>query len=156
MPGSPTYPTAGHAALRRGRVSLAGQIYLLTFTTHERIPLFANATNAMAIAPAIIDPRLWQHSRLLAWVLMPDHWHGLIQLGEPERLAYLVQRLKANSSKRMPATISQPIWARGFHDHALRREEDLLAKARYLLMNPIRAGLARSPREYPYWDAIWI
>lgn len=146
----------GHAALRRGRVSLPNQVYLITFTTHRRKPVFAESCSAMAAARAMTAGCLWQRSRLLAWVLMPDHWHGLVQLGEHEALSALIQRLKANTARNLPAHIARPIWASGFHDHALRKDEELLAAARYLVMNPVRARLARTPREYSYWDAVWV
>jgi REP element-mobilizing transposase RayT len=48
------------------------------------------------------------------------------------------------------------IWQAGFHDHALRQEEDMRAVARYVVMNPVRAGLVRSVREYSFWDVGWI
>ena len=35
-------------------------------------------------------------------------------------------------------------------------DDNLLAAARYLIANPIRAGLSRSFGGYPYWDAVWI
>jgi REP element-mobilizing transposase RayT len=49
-----------------------------------------------------------------------------------------------------------PRWQEGFHDHALRREEDLRDIARYIVLNPVRAGLVRNIREYPLWDAVWL
>jgi len=48
-----------------------------------------------------------------------------------------------------------PVWHAGFHDRAVRREESLLAAARYLVANPIAAGLANSPGEYPFWGSVW-
>lgn len=156
MQPPPEQNAPGHAALRRGRISLTGQIYLVTFATRDRIPLFADAAHATTMAPAIIATSLWQHSQLLAWVLMPDHWHGLIQLGGNETLSPVIQRLKTNTAKRLPTAITRPIWAAGFHDHALRKDEDLLATARYLVRNPVRAGIAKTPREYPYWNAAWL
>jgi hypothetical protein len=41
----------------------------------------------------------------------------------------------------------------GFYDHVLRAEEDRAAVIRYLLENPIRAGLVRNLLEYPYWGS---
>ena len=48
------------------------------------------------------------------------------------------------------------MWARSFHDHALRRDENLLTVARYIVANPIRAGLVRRVGEYPFWNAVWL
>jgi len=150
----------GHASvkLRQGRISIAGQIYLVTFTTAGRTPHFQTWETASLMAGILSGKELWQRSRLLAWVLMPDHWHGLVQIGESDNLSDCVRRTKGASSRRV--RLVQPplgrIWAPGFHDHALRKEDDLRATARYLAMNPVRAGLVERVGDYPYWDAIWI
>jgi REP element-mobilizing transposase RayT len=149
---------AGHAALRKGRHSLAGQIYLVTFTTWRRLPHFADAGTAMSAARAIADPRLWDGSILLAWVLMPDHWHGLVALGEDIDLPATIRALKTNTARQV--RLDDPrlprIWAQGYHDHALRAEEDMVDVARYVVLNPVRAGLVRRVGDYPFWDAAWV
>ena len=48
------------------------------------------------------------------------------------------------------------IWQEGYHDHALRAEEDTQAVARYIIHSPVRAGLVKTVRNYPLWDAIWL
>ncbi|HEY4530810.1 MAG TPA: hypothetical protein VIG97_10885 [Luteimonas sp.] len=65
-----------------------------------------------------------------------------------------VSRARATRAWR-PADGGGP-WQPGFHDRALRAEEDLLAVARYVVANPIRAGLCRGFGAWPYWDAVWI
>jgi putative transposase len=155
---SPFGKTAsGHAALRRGRTSAPGQVYLVTFVTRDRKPLFHDADAARDAARAITDRRLWYRSRLLAWVLMPDHWHGLIELGAMETLSTCIQRLKTNTARSI-RTGEQPyrVWAPGFHDRALRSGDDLRVAARYVVSNPLRAGIVRSIGSYPYWDAVWL
>jgi REP element-mobilizing transposase RayT len=104
------------------------------------------------------DPRLWRASELLAWVLMPDHWHGLLVPADVETLSALVRRLKANTARqvRLGAPAIETVWARGFHDHALRRDETLVDVARYIVRNPVRAGLVSRVGEYPFWDAVWL
>jgi putative transposase len=48
------------------------------------------------------------------------------------------------------------VWHSAYHDHAARRHESLHAAARYLLANPLRAGLVSSIGAYPYWDCVWL
>ena len=148
----------GYAALRKGRHSIAGQVYLVTFTTARRVPHFATADVAMRAASRIGDARLWTDARLLAWVLMPDHWHGLIELGPGARLSGVVQRLKSNTARGVRA--AHPaigrVWETGYHDHALRNEERLADAARYLVLNPVRASLVTRVGAYPFWDAVWL
>ncbi len=147
-----------HAALRRGRVSLPGQLYLLTATTVQRQPLFANFPVACTAARTFNDHRLLGDAQLLAWVLMPDHAHWLIALGERFSLGELVLRLKSASARRINAIrkTQGAIWAPAYHDHALRAEEDVQAVARYIVANPVKAGLVRRVGDYPFWDAVWL
>src|SRR5687768_6183540 len=71
----------GHAALRRGRRSLASQIYLVTTTTVGRRPWFSDFDLARRAARSLTSPRWWTDATLLCWTLMPDHWHAVIELG---------------------------------------------------------------------------
>ena len=150
-------PAQGHAGLRLGRRSIAGHVYLVTFVTRDRRPLFSDPVIAHDMARAITDKRLWYRSRLMAWVLMPDHWHGLIELGATETLSVCVQRLKANTSRSFRVGRQHDgVWAPGFHDRALRSSDDLRVAARYVIANPLRAGLVDEIGKYPYWDAVWL
>lgn len=93
----------------------------------------------------------------LAWVLMPDHLHWLIQLQQGS-LNELMQQLKSRSAISLNAIMggTGPIWQKGYHDRAIRQDEDLRAVARYVVANPLRAGLAQHIGEYPFWDACWL
>ncbi|WP_079248032.1 transposase [Lysobacter antibioticus] len=91
----------GHVALRRGRASESGRVYFVTCVTRDRRALFADPILAHTMAEALLDRRLWPRSRLLAWVLMPDHWHGLIELGAWETLPDLMCRLKSNTPRHI-------------------------------------------------------
>jgi putative transposase len=144
----------GHEALRKGRRSVEGQIYLLTSVTAGRMPWFAETENAEAVCHVIQSPATWHDASLLCWVLMPDHWHGLLQLGRAD-LSLVMNRFKSLSTKRLVSMHGRPAWMRGFHDRALRRDENLLGAARYIVANPIRAGLVCRVRDYPWWGAVW-
>jgi REP element-mobilizing transposase RayT len=148
----------GYKALRKGRASIAGQIYLVTFTTHARIRHFADPRVALDACALMTASEAWHGNQLLAWVLMPDHWHGLVQLGEGASLSTCIGRLKGATARAL--RLHHPelcqIWGDGFHDHALRRDKDLLPVARYIVLNPVRAGLVRRIGNYPFWDAAWL
>ncbi|MFK5927062.1 MAG: hypothetical protein QM483_10570 [Desulfuromusa sp.] len=51
--------------------------------------------------------------------------------------------------------MDEPIWQKGYHDHALRDDEDLRQVARYIVANPVRAGLVVRAIDYSHWDAEW-
>ena len=141
-----------------GAVSLPGQLYILTTTTLQRQPLFADFPLACTAARTFNDPCLLGDAQLLAWVLMPDHVHWLVSLGECFSLEELVLRLKSASARRVNAVrqTQGALWAPAYHDHALRAEEDVQVVARYIVANPVRAGLVRRVGDYPFWNAVWL
>jgi REP element-mobilizing transposase RayT len=145
-------------ALRKGRWSEPGRIYLLTFVTDARRPLFTRWEPAAAASAVIGAPNTWGDATLLAWVLMPDHCHALVELGPIKSLQELVATAKSRSVRALRAiNVDGPrIWQRGFHDHALRSDGELLEVARYVVANPLRAGLVRRLGDYPYWNAVWL
>jgi REP element-mobilizing transposase RayT len=96
--------------------------------------------------------------RLIAWVLMPDHAHWLVQLGANVRLDDVVTRLKSGSARRANGVrgLRGRVWAPGYYDHCLRDESELLDTARYICANPVRAGITTSIRHYPFWNTIYL
>ena len=83
---------------------------------------------------------------------MPDHLHWLMSLGDAAALSLVVRAVKSLSTRE----IGRPVWQRGFHDRALRREADLRQAARYIVANPLHAGIVSRVGEYPHWDAVWL
>ena len=137
---------------------MPGHAYHLTVSTYSRRPWFADFYAARAAIRALNDPLTLQGSRAWAWVLMPDHFHALIQLGPADDLTGLVTRVKSASGRAVNRVLGRtgPVWQRAYHDHALRSEEDAKTVARYIIMNPLRAGLVRRASEYSHWDAAWV
>lgn len=69
-----------------------------------------------------------------------------------------MQRIKGRSAISINRVLGSQgqLWQKGFHDRAIRKEEDLQAIARYVVANPLRAGLVDKIGDYPLWDAIWL
>jgi putative transposase len=154
----PTIPTLGQQRLRSGRCSLAGQLYLLSTVTWLRKPYFLDTDVARLAARSLALAAHWYPSRCLCWVLMPDHWHGLVELGTDRDLATTMQRIKGITARNvgMRAPYARPLWAKGFHDHALRQDESIRQVARYIIANPLRAGLVTDLMDYPYWNTCYL
>jgi REP element-mobilizing transposase RayT len=89
---------------------------------------------------------------------MPDHLHWLVTLTGRPQLGRLMQRFKSRSAIAINRRLGREgkVWQSAYHDHGLRRNEDLQAAARYLVGNPLRAGLVEQIGDYPHWDAVWV
>ena len=138
--------------LRKGRVSLPGNVYLVTAVTASRKPVFASFSAARLAVRCFHDQDVAYHAQTCAFVVMPDHIHWLLQLREDGDLSGVVRLYKAKVTMRL----GKNLWQRGFHDHALRSDEDMRDVAQYIIANPVRAGFVRSVGDYPHWDAIWL
>ena len=111
----------------------------------------------------------------LAWVVMPDHLHWLIQLKhrsnefdptglirvnefDPTALSRVVKTLKARSALAVNRYLCRrgSLWQRAYYDRAARKDDDIRQMARYIVANPLRAGLVRHIGDYPHWDCIWM
>ena len=146
-----------YSNLRKGRFSQPGREYLITCVTHRRIPWFTQFTLARCLIHTFRALEEEQAARWLTWVVMPDHFHALIQL-QKRSLSEVVQSIKGRSAREINRKQGRQdkLWQPGFYDHALRKEENRLQIARYIVANPLRAGLVRSVGQYPHWDSIWL
>ena len=150
----------GSHRLRKGRVSIPGQVYHLRFSTTERSPYFRDLFHGRAAIRALRAAHLSGDARTLAFVVMPDHVHWLCELGERLDLSALVRLVKARVTSELylqPAFVRRPpIWQAGFFDRAVRETEDLQGVAGYIVQNPVRAGLVDRIADFPHWYACWL
>lgn len=130
----------------------------MTTATLHRYPYFRDFTNGRLVVREMRRLDEEGHVDSLAWVLMPDHLHWLFRLQERSSLAQAMGLLKGRSAFALNRQLRRrgPIWQKNFHDHALRSDEDLRATARYIVANPLRAGMVQRLVDYPLWDAVWV
>jgi len=138
--------------LRLGRYSEAGRLYLVTTVTRQRRPVFQSLPAARCLIQTLRREQNRGRADTLAFVVMPDHLHWLLELKGAAALSSVVQAVKSVTAHRLGGLVWQP----GFHDHALRREEDIAQIARYVVANPLRSGLVSRLGDYPHWYAIWL
>ena len=145
--------------LRKGRYSEQRQAYFVTMVLAERdrrhFASFSCARCVVAEMRALHDDGTVDS---LAWVVMPDHVHWLFQLGEHADLSTAVKRFKARSARRVNDHLKRrgALWQKSYYDRAVRREEGIKDVARYIIANPLRAGLVEHIGDYPLWHAIWL
>ena len=151
------HPRPNSHLLRQGRYSEPGRAYLITAVVHQRHRMFTDWRLGRLLVDEFrrANDRQWVNS--IAWVIMPDHFHWLVQL-EHRSLARLMQSIKSRSTLTINRAINREgaFWQTGYHDRALRDGEDLLPFARYIVANPLRAGLVKKIGDYPLWDACWL
>ena len=146
---NPSKPHAEH--LRLGRYSERGRAYHVTATTQGRERVFGDLWAARTLIQCLRTSEGQGSTETLAFVVMPDHLHWLFVLKRGD-LAEVVGAVKSVSAHRL----GRRLWQPGYYDHGVRTEEDLRALARYIVANPLRAGLVEHLGDYPHWDAVWL
>ena len=146
-----------YESLQRGRVAIPNHTYALTFCSANRRTLFSDDASARAVASALHRSADGGYCKQLAFVVMPDHVRWMVTITGKCSLAALMSATKAEASRKLQAVghTQLPFWQRGFYEHRIRADEDLVQQARYLVSNPLRAGLVDRLVEYPHWFALW-
>jgi REP element-mobilizing transposase RayT len=122
-------------------------LYFVTFNTHQRRKLLANA----AVHNELIHFAKSGEARGIGvgrYVIMPDHVHLFVRGGLDFSLRQWVRVLKRVLSKAISSV--PPHWQQGFFDHLIRQSESYAEKWEYVRQNPVRAGLVQDPDEWPW------
>jgi putative transposase len=127
-----------------------GRTFSVTVGTAPRFPFFADVALGLECVSLLKRICADTMARGYAYCLMPDHVHLLIGVGNRRSIGAIVGGWKSLCYQaRRRRGYAERFWQRSFYDHALRREEDVRVVARYILENPVRAGLVRDSFEYP-------
>jgi len=125
--------------------------YSLTFCTDWKRKWFENpAAEALVLAQFL---RVAEKERfvIFAYCFMPDHVHLLVQsISEDSNCKRFIVKTKQCSAHAYAQEFKARLWQPFGYEHVLRDEEDGLVVARYILENPVRAGLAKTVMEYPF------
>ena len=121
----------------------------LTVSTAGRGRWLANPELAAIARDEIL--KLHSDHPVLGFCIMPDHIH-LLLCNAGSTLGMIMNAFKGCVSRQVRQM--QPKldpWMSGYWDHIVRREEGLYKVLRYILLNPVRAGLVDD-----WWDFPWL
>jgi REP element-mobilizing transposase RayT len=123
--------------------------YALEFTTENRAPLLkANAAIDLVVQQFLRAARE-RGFAIVTHCLMPDHAHLVVdgERDDSNCLAF-IKLAKQYSAYYFKQAYGHRLWQRYGHERFIRDDMERALTIRYLLMNPVRAGLASDPREY--------
>ena len=128
--------------------------YFVTIVVHGRLCLFGEVADGEMRLNEIgkLVQGIWEglsshypHVQLDAFVIMPNHVHGIVLMDDAERdevrhgLPEVVRGFKSFSAKevnRVRGVVGQALWQRGFFDHVIRDEVGLARIRTYIEENP--------------------
>ena len=92
---------------------------------------------------------------LLAWCVMPNHVHAVVQQRDGWNLGSVVKSWKVASTRHFNLRhgTSGSLWALDFYDRFMRNENHLAQTLGYVEANPVRAGLVRFASNWRFSSA---
>ena len=125
--------------------------YFLTFCTLDRREIFRDPRVARMTLLQFRRTARSEGFALLAYCLMPDHAHLLVE-GRTASADFrkFAKRAKQSSGQVYAHGHKRSLWQEGFYERVLRSDTDLREVARYIIWNPVRAGLSPTPADYPF------
>lgn len=82
---------------------------------------------------------------------MRDHLHLVVEATDNAAdLVEFITLFKQHSGFEHRRETGRHLWQEGFYDRVLRKDEDTREAVRYVLGNPVRAGLVRAAHEWPF------
>ena len=130
------------------------QQYFLTFCTASRQRVFLDAATVGLVRDQILRSAADFYFAVIAYCFMPDHLHMLVEaLRDDADAARFVHQAKQRSGYVFSKERGTQLWQPSFYDHNLRGTDATLSVVRYILENPVRAGLVATPEDYPFSGA---
>src|SRR5690606_14750828 len=132
--------------------------HFLTYCTFARARVFTTRDIVALVNAQFLRAAIENSVDVLTYCFMPDHVHLLVEGADPGADAKaFIARSKQYSGYRYRARTGGRLWQRDSFDRVLRDTEGTIAVARYILGNPVRAGLVNRPLDYPFtgsfaWD----
>jgi putative transposase len=125
--------------------------YSLTFCTNRRREIFTNADVVGLAFEQILRSTGENQFAVITYCFMPDHLHLLVEgLSESSDCKTMIARAKQYSAYHFAQHHGSRLWQRYPFEHVLRDDESTLVVARYILENPVRAGLVSRVEDYPF------
>ena len=146
-----------YSNLLKGRCSELNRAYFITTVVHNREPVFNDLYCARELVACMRNIHQSGVASSLSWVIMPDHFHWLLQLNK-KTLSQVINQLKGVSSYNINLRLSRQgrFWQKSYYDRAIRDSENIKDVSRYIVANPLRTGLVQEIGHYSHWDAVWM
>jgi putative transposase len=127
-------------------------IYFITICSYEKKDIFVDAKINKEIIKCLLQERNNNSIRLLAYCLMPNHIHLLIQPGKlGANIARFIGSFKSKTYRIFyESGCKERVWQRRYYDHIVRTREDLPQITEYIVNNPVRKNLTDKWDDYPY------
>jgi REP element-mobilizing transposase RayT len=128
--------------------------YFLTICCHHRRAQFVRPNLVDLVLQHFLHAAVAHEFAITAYCFMPDHMHALVEAeSDQSDLRAFVSLAKQRSGYYFQRAAHTRLWQEGYYDRVPRSNEPQLEIIRYIVSNPVRAGIVAQPDHYPYWGS---
>jgi putative transposase len=137
--------------MRKKRNFVQGAFYHVTSRTNNKVRAFENNLSRRIMLIILQDAKDKFSFRLANFCIMPTHIHLLIEPGEGTNLSRIMQWIKTRSAKRWNFLHGSKnhLWGDRYFARAIKNPKEYETVMNYIDQNPVEAGLAAAPAEWP-------
>jgi len=142
---------------RVARKAPGGLVYHVLNRANGRLRLFKKAEDYTAFEKVLAEAHQRVPIRILAWCLMPSHWHFVLWPTRDGELTAFMRWLSLTHAQRWKhahAAVGHGHLYQGrFKSFPIQQDDHLLAVLRYVERNAVRPTLARRVQDWPWGSA---
>src|SRR5262245_34418740 len=148
-------------ARKWSNINLPGALHFVTGNCINRLPVFTEHECCQAFLDELKTLDQEWHTKLVAYVLMPDHFH-LISNPRDGRIIEFCRDLKSKAAKAIVRTTRRfsfpenedghQVWQESFKAVPLWSGWMINQKINYTHANPVKAKLVKTAKDY-YWSS---
>lgn len=143
---------------RRLRFATGGYVYHVLNRAVGRATLFRKAGDYAAFEKVLRQAHDWVAVRLLAYCLMPNHWHLVVWPEADGDLSEYLRWLTVTHTQRWHAhhhtAGTGPLYQGRFKSFPIQVDDHFLSVCRYVERNALRAGLVARAEAWR-WSSLW-
>lgn len=130
----------------------AGYAYHVINRGNDRATVFHKAQDYEAFLSILAIAKARHPVKVLAFTLMPNHFHFVLEASHQNSLSQFMQWLMTSHVRRYHSHYGGTghVWQGRFKSFPIQRDEHLLTVLRYVLQNPVRSGLVASMAAWPW------
>jgi putative transposase len=129
-----------------------GGCYFITAAILRHHPVMQTPERRAWFATTLADAVRVEAGELVAWVVLPDHYHAVLRVPEARTIARLLYRLHRESARHFNSEDGTPgrqVWY-SYWDRCLWTEGDFWSRINYIHRNPVKHGHVATPEEWPH------
>jgi putative transposase len=132
-----------------------GYAYHVINRGNGRGTVFHKTQDYEAFLSLLVEAKKRHRVKMFGFCLMPNHFHLVLEPAHPTALSQFMQWLLTSHVRRYHKHYgsSGHIWQGRFKSFPVERDEHLMTVLRYVLQNPIRAGLSSTVRDW-HWSSL--